>query len=137
MASRGRDWFDEAKLLPSERLIRSATVRLRISGPPYWWEGRLTLTSDRLFFLPYVDHPRLNATAFWLCDMPGIERSGRNRFTVRAGEEAATFQIVSSRRGPAGLTGDQAVSWVAAVTAARPAARPRAAFERPARRAAG
>jgi hypothetical protein len=137
MASRSHGWFDDAKLLPSERPVRSATARLRMSGPPYWWEGALILTSDRLFFLPYVDHPRLSGAAFWLHELSGIERAGRNRFSARVGEDTATFQIVGSQPGPAGLIGDRAASWVAAIRAVQPGARPRAAFDRPARRAAG
>jgi len=34
MASRGYGWFDEAKLLPSERQVRFGSARLRVSGPP-------------------------------------------------------------------------------------------------------
>jgi hypothetical protein len=137
MASRSHGWFDEAKLLPSERLIRSATARLRISGPPYWWEGALILTSDRLFFLPYVHHPQLSGTAFWLRDLSGVEHGGRNRFVARAGGDTATFHLVSSRPGPAGLIGNRAASWLAAIAAVQREARPPAAFGRPARRAAG
>ncbi len=138
MASRSHGWFDEAKLLPSERLVRLGTARLRMTGPPYWWEGALTLTSDRLFFLPFVDHPRLDDAAFWLHDLTGAGRSGRNRFAVASGAHEATFHLVSSRRGPAGLIGDQAETWLQAIASLRPGARPHTAFENlPRRRAAG
>jgi hypothetical protein len=138
MASRSHGWFDEAKLLPSERLIRRGTARLRMPAPPYWWEGALTLTSDRLFFLPFVDHPRLDDAAFWLHDLTGASRSGRNRFAVACGAQGATFQLVGSRRGPAGLIGDQAAPWLQAIASLRPVARPHTAFENlPRRRAAG
>jgi hypothetical protein len=136
MASRGHGWFDDAKLLPSERLIRSGTVRLRIPGPPYWWEGELILTTDRLFFLPYVEHPRLGATAFWLHEVAATVAAGRNRFATRTAEQKATFQLIGPGRGPAGLIGDQAKPWLAAIALAQPAARPSAECTRPARRRA-
>lgn len=138
MASRSHGWFDAAKLLPFERLVRSGTVRLRIPGPPYWWEGTLTLTSDRLFFLPYVEHPRMEASAFWLQEMRVIAAVARNRFAVRTATEQATFHLIGSKRGPAGLIDNQAASWLAAISAVQPAARSSAeCLERPARRAAG
>lgn len=137
MASRGQGWLDDAKLLPSERLIRSGTVRLRMAGPPYWWEGDLILTSDRLVFLPRVAHPRLGVTAFWLCDMAVIARASRNRFAVGTANEHATFQLIGARRGPAGLIGDQAAPWLAAIAALQPAARSSVEFVRLARLAAG
>ena len=137
MASRSHGWFDDAKLLPGERCIRSGKVRLRIPGPPYWWEGALILTSDRLFFLPYVDHPRLGITAFWLHELAVTAAAGRNRFAARNAQEHATFHLIGPRAGPAGLIDDQATAWLTAITAAQPAARPQAEFDRPARRAAG
>ena len=99
MASRGHGWFDEATLPLSERLVRLGTARPCMPGPPHWWwEGALTLTSDRLFFLPYVDRPRLHDAAFWLHDLSVASRSGRNRLAVASGAQGATFHLVGSRR---------------------------------------
>ncbi len=138
MASRSHGWFDEAKLLPSELQVRSGSARLRVSGPPYWWEGALILTSDRLFFLPHVYSPRIDEAAFWLFDMTGAAPAGRNRFKVSAHGRTATFHLTTSRPGPAGLIGQQAKAWLEAIAALRASARPRTAFDEPAaRRAAG
>lgn len=138
MASRSQGWFDEAQLLPSERLVRSGTARLRIPEPPYWWEGRLILTSDRLFFLPHVDQVRLDQTAFWLHDLTAWERAGRNRFHVAAADEESTFHLIGGRPGPAALIGDQAGPWLQAIASIQRSARPKTAFiEPPRRRAAG
>ena len=53
----GAHWFDHEKLLPGESLVREGFARLRTVEPPYWWEGDLILTSERLFFLPNVHNP--------------------------------------------------------------------------------
>lgn len=138
MASRSHGWFDDAKLLPSERLMRSGLARLRISGPPYWWEGALTLTSDRIFFLPLVDHPDLDVTAFWLYDLLTSTSDARNRFAVASPDRKATFNLVGRRAGPAGIISNQARGWLQAIDELRPDARPRSVFEdQPRRRAAG
>jgi hypothetical protein len=138
MASRSQGWFDEAQLLPSERLVRSGTARLRIPEPPYWWEGTLILTSDRLFFLPHVDQVRLDQAAFWLHELTAWDRAGRNRFQAGVPGYEATFHLISGRPGPAALIGDQAGPWLQAIASLRHSARPRTAFERtPRRRAAG
>jgi hypothetical protein len=129
-----RRWFTDAQLLPAERLLRSAPARLRIPGPPYWWEGELFLTSDRLFFLPRVEHPRLGATAFWLRELAVATGTGRNRIGVRAGADTALFQLT---KGPAGIIGNSARTWLAAIAAAQPAARTSSEFRPERRRAAG
>ena len=138
MASRSQGWFDDAKLLPGERIVRSGAARFRIPGPPYWWEGTLTLTSDRLFFLPSVEHPDSGVAAFWLHDVMTSTSEARNRFSVGSGEQRATFNLVGSAAGPAGLVGNHSGAWLRAIAELRPHARPRTAFEEePRRRAAG
>jgi hypothetical protein len=138
MASRSHGLFDEAQLLPSDRLVRSGTARLRIPEPPYWWEGTLILTSDRLFFLPHVDQVRLDQAAFWLHHLTSWERAGRNRFRVAAAGEESTFHLIGGRPGPAALIGDQAGAWLQAIASLQRNARPRTAFaDKPRRRAAG
>jgi hypothetical protein len=138
MASRSHGWFDESKLLSSERIVREGTARLRIPGPPYWWEGTIVLTSDRLFFLPHVDQVRLDQTAFWLNEIVRWARAGRNRFSVIGKDATETFHLVGGRPGPAALIGDQAGPWLQAIASLQGDARPRTAFEtRTRRRAAG
>ena len=138
MASRSHGWFDDAKLLPEERMVRSGLARLRIPGPPYWWEGTLTLTSDRIFFLPLVDHPNLAVTAFWLYDLLTSTSDARNRFAVASPNHKATFSLIGQKAGPVGIISNQARGWLQAIDELRRDARPRSAFEGdPRRRAAG
>ncbi len=132
MASRSHDgWFDEAQPLPSERLARSGTARLRIPEPPNWLEGTLILTSDRRFFLPHVDQVRLDHVAFWLHALTPWERAGRNRLRVAADDDESTFHLVGGRPGPAALIGDQAGPWLQAIASLQRSARPRTAFADP------
>jgi len=133
MASRSHGWFDEAQLLPAERLVRSGAALLRIPRPPDWWDGTLILTSDRLFFLPTVDHYRLGHTAFWLRELAATA-TGHHQISVSAHNEQATFYFGEAA---AALIRDQAAPWLRAIASAQPHARPRSAFETPRRRAAG
>ena len=138
MASRHHGWFDDAKLLPDERMVRSGLARLRIPGPPYWWEGTLTLISDRIFFLSLVDHPNLAVTAFWLYDLLTSTSDARSRFAGASPDHKATFNLIGQNASPAGIIGNQARGWLQAIDDMRPDARPRSAFEgAPQRRAAG
>ncbi len=138
MASRSHGWFDDAKLLPAERMVRYGPARLRIPGPPYWWEGTLTLTSDRIFFIPLIDHPDLDVTAFWLCDLLTSTSDARNRFAVASADTKATFNLIGPKAGPAGIVSNQARTWLEAIDELRRDARPRSAFaDQPRRRAAG
>jgi len=138
MASRSHGWFDDAKLLPTERMVRSGPARLRIPGPPYWWEGTLTLTSDRIFFLPYVEHPGLDVTAFWLHDLLTSTSDARNRFAVASPDRKAAFHLTGPPSARAGWISSQARAWLQAIDELRHDARPPAAFEdHPRRRAAG
>jgi len=133
MASRGHGWFDEAKLLPSERLVHSGAALLRIPRPPGWWGGTLLLTSDRLFFLPTVDHQRLGDTAFWLRELSAVA-TARHQIDVSARDGQATLYFGDVATA---LLRDQAAPWLRAIASAQPQARPRRAFEAPRRRAAG
>ena len=137
MATRPNTWFDESKLLPGERIVRQATVRLRIETPPWWWSGTLFLTTDRLFFLPLVQHPLEGATAFWLADIARHTSSGHNRFVVAATAGAATFEIDGPAVSPIGLAGRRARPWIEAIAELKPMARPAKAFDHRSHRAAG
>jgi len=137
MASRSHTWFDVEKLLPDEELIRTSAARVRTDAPPYWWEGELILTSDRLFFLPRVHNPLLGRVAFWLRDLIDTGPAGRNRLHVRTGAEAALFHILEAGARPA--LGQAAGRWLGLVRSHMRTARPAEAFESPdtPRRAAG
>jgi hypothetical protein len=128
-----RTWFDSGKLLEGERLVRSAPARVRTDAPPYWWEGELILTSERLFFLPAVENPLLSDIACWLVDLKECRPAGRNRFRVAAAELDRTFRLLSL--SPAGVLGFTATSWVRDIERLRGNLRSGHPFER--RRAAG
>lgn len=85
-------WFDDAMLLPGERLVRWGAARLCIDGPPGWWEGRLILTSERLFYLPDAERDRIGPAAFWLTELDASAGDG-GRLLVRLDDEAATFDL--------------------------------------------
>jgi hypothetical protein len=131
MASRCHSWFDAKQLLPGEELVRTGTVRVRTDTPPFWWQGDLVLTTDRLFFLPHVENPFLARVAFWLHDLIDIGPAGRNRLHVRTGEDAALFQALD--RGPKAVAGRAAGSWLRMIQKHRRSARPARAFEPPSR----
>jgi hypothetical protein len=118
MATRRQSWFDNEKLLHHERMVRSGRVRLRTSEPPYWWEGALILTTDRLFFLPDAENPLVDGVAFWLADVALVMRDGARRFRIDAGGASATFLTV-------GRPGQR---WLQAIESVRADARPQASF---------
>jgi hypothetical protein len=137
MATRSHALFDAEKLLRGEELVRSGSARLRIDTPPYWWEGELVLTTDRIFFLPHVMHGLLPHTAFWLRDILDAGPAGRNRLHVRTRGDAALFQVLAfSARATAGIA---AADWLRALRASTRIARPPQAFidDEQTRRAAG
>jgi hypothetical protein len=137
MASRSHTWFDDEKLLPGEELVRSGTARVRTDTPPYWWEGRLVLTSDRLFFLPQVENPFLPRVAFWLFDLLDVGHAGRNVFHLRTSTDAALFHVLDL--GAGAVAGRAGRTWIREISAHLRAARPPSAFDTgsPYRRAAG
>lgn len=122
MASRSQGWFDDEKLLHQERMVRSGRVRLRTETPPYWWEGKLILTSDRLFFLPDVDNPLLEPVAFWLSEVALVSRDGARRFRIDADGGNATFLAL-------GLPGRSENRWLDAIESVRSGARARSSFD--------
>jgi hypothetical protein len=126
MATRSQSWFGDDKLLGNERMVRSGRVRLRTSEPPYWWEGTLILTTDRLFFLPSTENPLIDSVAFWLADITGASRDGARRFRIDSGDTHATFLAL-------GIPGRGEQRWLAAIASARATASPRAAFDGPRR----
>jgi len=103
MAPRG--WFDPAMLLHGERFARSRTARLRVDGPPHWWEGRLILTSERLFFLPDTANDRIGRVAFWLADLLDVRSPGGGRLELRLGEGSATFDLPGAWFRPRSVRG--------------------------------
>ncbi len=127
MASRSHSWFDTEKLLHGEKMIRAGVSRVRTDTPPYWWEGDLVLTSDRLFFLPHTANPLLTRTAFWLHDLIDAGPAGRNRLHVRTTNEAALFQVLDI--GPGAIAGRGAASWLRLIQLHRRQAHPASAFE--------
>ena len=130
MASRSHSWFDDEKLLPSERMVRSGRVRLRTASPPYWWEGSLILTTDRLFFLPDVENPLIDQVAFWLADLQRAKKEGGARFRIEGRGASATFLAL-------GLPGRREHTWLQAIESVRRGARPRTDFGDAPQRAAG
>jgi len=118
-----RSWFDSEKLLPDERLLRSAPARIRTDAPPHWWEGELILTNHRLFFLPSVEEPFLDEAAFWLADLASWRTAHRNRLLVVAGGVEREFELMSP--APVALVGRSAARWARDLARARAAARPR------------
>ena len=134
MASRSHRWFDDAKLLPDERLVRSGAVLLHIPRLPHWWDGTLFLTTDRLFFLPTVDHERLGDHAFWLAEL-SLHEPGRHQIRIAVGDKQSTFDFSGAA---VAILRDRAAPWIRAIAEAQPHARPQSAFEAPVhRRAAG
>lgn len=105
-------WFDEEQLLPGERLIRSGLARLRTDVTPRWWEGQLILTTDRLFFLPFVENPLTADVAFWVRDLVQTSRAGRNRLFVQGESYDALFQLRGARPGLADITGVRDAAWL-------------------------
>ena len=132
MASRSQRWFDDSKLLPGERMVRSGAVLLHIPRLPHWWDGTLFLTTDRLFFLPTVDHERLGDHAFWLSEL-SVQAPGRHQIRVTVREDQATFDFSGAALA---MIRDRGAPWQRAIAAAQPHARPRSAFEAPPRRRA-
>jgi hypothetical protein len=116
-----RSWFGSDKLLPRERLARTGQARLRVDGPPHWWEGMLILTNDRLFFLPQVDDARVGDAAFWLADVTSVEAAGGARISVYAGRQRATLELT----GPILFGGHRARGWLHDIERARRTAVPR------------
>lgn len=124
---RAQSWFDDEKLFDGEMLIRQGPARLRTAAPPYWWEGTLVLTSDRLFFLPFIDNPLQGDVAFWLSDVDA-QPAGTNMLRVRGRGLEAVFKLRGFRLNPVGMAGARATAWQRAIAGARRGARTAPAF---------
>jgi hypothetical protein len=133
----GAHWFDPHKLLPGERLVRDGFARLRTPAPPFWWEGDLILTSDRLFFLPNIDNPHAEPAAYWLAMVHGAERSGYSAIHIDAGDEHAVFEVAGHFNWLPWLASRRVRDWLTDIKEARRRARPPRAFEGPDHRAVG
>lgn len=105
-------WFNEEKLLPGERTVRSGPALLRSDATPRWWEGQLILTTDRLFFLPFVENPLTADVAFWVRDIVQASRAGRNRLFVQGPDYDAVFQLRGARPGLTGIAGIRDAVWL-------------------------
>ncbi|MBI2724333.1 MAG: hypothetical protein HYX50_04650 [Chloroflexi bacterium] len=108
-----RSWFDSAQLLAGERLIRSAPARVRVPGPPGWWDGRLVLTTDRIFFLATSERADDARIAFWLTDVVQASARPEGRLLVFAHSGDALFGLEEGPlrrawpgRGPAAWCAD-------------------------------
>lgn len=126
MATRRHTWFGAEKMFPGEELIRSGTARLRTESPPYWWEGELVLTTDRIIFLPFVSNKFLENAAFWLRDLVDYGPAGRNRLVLRSRGRSMLFQILGA--SPGALAGQKGAQWMRAIRGRMPVARPAVAF---------
>lgn len=141
MASRSQSWFDAQMLLPGEDLVRTGAVRVRTDSAPYWWEGELILTSDRLFFLPHTANPLIGDTAFWLDEIRSSSPTRRDRFVVATDDSLAEFDVFDPIALPVPLRHRES-PWLRGIASALRMARPRSAFRPPldggaSRRAAG
>jgi hypothetical protein len=116
-------WFDSAQLLPEERLLRESRARLRTPHPPFWWDGALVLTSDRLFFLPTVPNDLIGDAAFWLADIIDCNEAGARRLHVATAERTALFELLPA------LSWRPARAWAARVITGRRRARRAEAFD--------
>jgi hypothetical protein len=114
--------LDPERLFPEERLVRSGAARLRIAGPPHWWEGTLVLTNERLFFLPEVDDPRVESVAFWLADLMLLGVGGAGKIRIGAAGGEATFELT----GAAPLARRRVQDWLRDIDRARASAMPHA-----------
>jgi len=122
MALRTRSWFDREKLFAAERIVRSSRAWMQV---PYagHWEGELILTTDRLFFLPHVDHAVLGNAAFWLTDITAVIQDGRNRVEVWTQAGRRVFELRGEHGGVTDLVARRATAWCDDVTSLRVEAR--------------
>jgi hypothetical protein len=127
MAGRRQTWFDEAKLFAGESLIREDRARVRIAAPPYWWEGAVVLTTERLFVIQDVQHPLEQHTAFWLSEIARVERAGRRRLTIVDAAENRAELVLALRAAEVVARPSHALA--DAIEALVPLARTRAQLE--------
>jgi hypothetical protein len=113
--------FEPRQLLPDERLLMRRRAQLATAGPPGWWEGELFLTSDRLFFLPIIMNDLIGDAAFWLAGLRYARAESAGVLCIADDDREATFRLQGIRILSRGA---RARTWVDAIDAARPAARP-------------
>jgi hypothetical protein len=119
-------------MLPHEHVLRSGPSRIRLGGPPHWWEGTLVLTTDRIFFQPDVADARIESVAFWLSDLTLLASAGSGKIRVCATGGESTFELVGSLP----LARRRVQDWLREIERARGSAMPRALL-RDSRRATG
>jgi hypothetical protein len=138
MARRNRSWFDEEKLFPHERIVRSSRAWMRTPQASRYWEGEIVLTTDRLFFLPQVENPLVGRAAYWLASVTSLTPAGRHEFQISDGESQTTFHILGDHAPISDVLSNRAHVWIGEISALRPHARAPEVFAAPApRRAAG
>jgi hypothetical protein len=119
MTQRGHGWFDASHLLPGEAILRAGRARLAIASAPYWWEGTLAFTTERVVFLADAENPLVTNVALWMGDIDAVARAGRNRLLVRAGDASVTFEVIDRGLSAASVLGRRHVAWLEAFEAAR------------------
>lgn len=120
-------WLEPEQLLPGESIIREGPARLRTYSPPFWWEGGIVLTSDRIFFLPSVENPFESAISFWLADVVDEEHAESGMLRLSSPEGRTVFQIP----GIGFLAERGARKWAEIIAVSKLRARPHTAFETP------
>ena len=136
MTRRTRSWFDEEKLFPQERIVRSSRAWMRTSQPCRNWEGELVLTTDRLFFLPEIEHPLIGGAAHWLSSIASATAIGRHEFRIGDGAAQTIFHVLGERAAMSDLIVNRANAWISEIAALRPQARSPETFAEPTRRRA-
>lgn len=124
-------WSDAEHLLPGERFVREARAELYVDIVPYRWAGTLLLTSDRLFFIPYITNPLIENAACWLDEIIAVRAVARHGLSVATRDRATTFELTG---GPFALRG-RGRSWLRTIEAMKPGARHRGEFGLSRRRA--
>lgn len=118
-------WLEPEQLLPGETFVREGPARLRTYSPPFWWEGELVLTSDRVFFLPGVENPYEGAVAFWLAEVVDEEHAESGLLRLSSTEGRTVFQIP----GFGFLAERGAKKWAQTIATCKPRARHPSVFE--------
>jgi hypothetical protein len=138
MARRTRSWFDDEKLFPHERIIRSSRAWMKTLQASRYWEGEIVLTTDRFFFLPQVENPLIGSAAYWLASVTSLTPAGRHEFQIGAGGSRTTFRVLGDHAPISDVLSNRAHVWIGEISALRPHARVPEMFAAPVpRRAAG
>ena len=89
-------------LLPDERVARQTRAWLRTSVPPYRWEGRLAVTTQRVLFVPDVHNDLIGDVRLWLNDLTEVNAPRRARLHLATREGSAVFELPGVRAFVAG-----------------------------------